>query len=240
MTNIAINTTQNVNIQFTAASIGERILAFVLDYVVKISYVIVVFYLFSPLLNRVDYWGAAGLVSIILLPVMFYTLLSETFMNGQTLGKKVMNIKVVKLEGFEANFTDYVSRWLFNLIDILISSGAVATISIIISNNNQRLGDMVAGTTVISLKKRIGINQTILQEVQVDYIPIFPAAQFLSDKDASIIKNNFDTALQNGNYELLTKLREKLEEVLKTEKGNRGDIEFIETVLKDFNYYTGK
>ncbi len=240
MTNLAINTTQNVNIQFTTAAVGERILACIIDYFVKVAYVIIVFYFLSPVLSSLEDWSAYGLASIILLPVMFYTLILETYMGGQTLGKKWMKIKVVKLDGFEAHFSDFVGRWIFNLIDIYISSGAIAILSIVLSQNNQRLGDMVAGTAVISLKKRLGINQTILEEVQREYVPRFTVAQFLSDKDAHIIKSNMEKALQSQNYELLIALRQKVETILKVEKGQLSDLVFLQIVLKDFNFYTGK
>lgn len=240
MTNLAINTTQNVNIHFTTAAVGERMLACIIDYLVKVAYVIIVFYFLNPILDKLNDWSAYGLASIMLLPVMFYTLILETYWGGQTLGKKWMKIKVVKLDGFEANFSDFVGRWIFNLIDIYSSSGAIAILSIVISKHNQRLGDMAAGTAVISLKKRLGINQTILEEVQREYVPQFTAAQFLSDKDASIIKSNMEKALQSQNYDLLIALRQKVESILKVEKGQLSDLVFLQIVLKDFNFYTGK
>lgn len=240
MTILAINTTQNVNIHFTTASVGERLVAYILDAGILFCYYFLVNIFVSRFFQFDDQWSYIGLLMFLMLPMMFYTLIFESLMNGQTPGKRVMKIKVVKIDGFEAGFTDYVSRWLMRLIDITITSGVAAVISIIISGRSQRLGDMVAGTAVISLKQRTGLYNTIQMDLQESYIPTFPAAQFLSDKDATIIKSNFEIAYRDGNYDLFYKLRVKIEEVLQIRKGNMSDLEFIHVILKDFNYFTGK
>ncbi|MBX9450070.1 MAG: RDD family protein [Taibaiella sp.] len=240
MTILAINTTQNVNINFTTASVGERLVAYILDAIILFCYYFLVSILVNQFFQFDDQWSYIGLMMFLMLPMMFYTLIFESLMNGQTPGKRVMKIKVVKIDGFEAGFTDYISRWLMRLIDITFTSGVAAVISIVLSERNQRLGDMVAGTAVISLKQRTGLYNTIQVDLHESYVPIFPAAQFLSDKDATIIKSNFETAYRDGNYDLFYKLRVKIEDVLHIQKGNMSDLEFINVILKDFNYFTGK
>ena len=74
-------------------------------------------------------------------------------------------------------------RWVFRLIDISISSGAVAVISIIASKRMQRLGDMAAGTTVIKLEKAVTLKQISEFETPEEYQVVFQQAALLSDKD---------------------------------------------------------
>lgn len=244
MSELSINTTQNVNINFTMASVGHRILAYVLDLVVKVAYGIVVYYLFfylfglNKLMDRVDNWSRISILLFFYFPVIFYTLLFESFLEGQTLGKKLLKIKVVKIDGYQASFGDYLIRWIFRIVDISFSGGVVGLISVIVSNKSQRLGDMTAGTSVITLKNDININHTILEEINVDYVPTYPLVIKLSDNDARIIKETFHAARKTNDYQVIYKLRSKVEQVtgIKNQSGN--DEDFIKTILKDYNYYT--
>lgn len=243
MTQLSINTTQNVNINFTAASVGDRILAQLIDLLVKIAYVIVVIVIINLFdleryFDKMDRWSVMGVFSLIGLPYMFYTLVQESLWEGQTIGKKLMKMKVIKLDGYQASFGDYLIRWMFRIIEISIGSGIIGLIAIISSKNSQRLGDMAAGTAVITLKNNININHTILQEVNEDYVPVYPLVIKLSDNDVRIIKETFEAAVATRDYATLIKLREKIIQVtgIKNQSGN--DHDFIRTLLKDYNFYT--
>lgn len=243
MMQLTINTTQNVNINFTSASVGDRLLAQILDLLVKAAYIILVIFLFeitdlSKIFNGLDQWSIMAVISLIGLPVMFYSLVQESFWEGQTIGKKIAKIKVIKLDGYQASFGDYLIRWLFRIVELSVGNGLIALIAMIVNKRNQRLGDMAAGTAVISLKNNININHTILQEVNNDYVPTYPMVIKLSDNDVRIIKENFEKAVAIRDYATLIKLREKIIQVtgIKNQSGN--DQDFIKTLLKDYNYYT--
>lgn len=243
MMQLTINTTQNVNINFTSASVGDRLLAQILDLLVKIAYIILVIFIFeitdlSKIFNGLDQWSIMAVISLIGLPVMFYSLVQESFWEGQTIGKKIAKIKVIKLDGYQASFGDYLIRWLFRIVELSVGNGLIALIAMIVNKRNQRLGDMAAGTAVISLKNNININHTILQEVNNDYVPTYPMVIKLSDNDVRIIKENFEKAVAIRDYATLIKLREKIIQVtgIKNQSGN--DQDFIKTLLKDYNYYT--
>ncbi|KIX22328.1 transporter [Flavobacterium sp. 316] len=243
MSQLAITTTQNVTINFTAASVGDRLLGQLLDTLVKAAYIIAVYFVINVFdLDRffrgMDQWSIMGIFSIIGLPIMFYSLIQESLWEGQTIAKKLLKMKVIKIDGYQAGFGDYLVRWLFRLIEVLIGSGVIGLIAIVTSNKNQRLGDMAAGTAVISLKNNININHTILQEVNNDYVPVYPLVIKLSDNDVRIIKETFETAIKTRDYATLIKLREKVIAVtgIKNQSGN--DQDFIRTLMKDYNYYT--
>ncbi|MDD3003813.1 RDD family protein [Flavobacterium sp.] len=243
MSELTINTTQNVTINFTAASIGHRILAFGIDLLIMMAYLTSVFLFLSYSgleykIQLMDTWSQIAIRSIIFLPVMFYSLIFETFFEGQSLGKKVVRIKVVKIEGYQASFGDYLIRWLFRLVDIVITSGILGFIFIIVSKKYQRLGDMAAGTSVITLRNDVNISSTILEEISYDYKPTYPLVIKLSDNDIRIIKDKFIKAKARRDEELVLKLVSKIEEVTGIKNQSPNNWSFISTVLKDYNYYT--
>jgi len=94
MVELQINTTQNVNINFIAASVGERILAYIIDLVIKIAYVVVAFQIvfnlfeWNTAIEEMDGWSQRAIYMSFLLPVMFYSLVFESVLSGQTIGKE--------------------------------------------------------------------------------------------------------------------------------------------------------
>ncbi|MWB96528.1 RDD family protein [Flavobacterium sp. GA093] len=244
MSELSINTTQNVKINFISASVGERILAYFVDLLIKIAYGIVIwlvfFYLFriDRLFAELDRWSVMSIFFLFYLPIMIYSITLESIFEGQTIGKKISKIKVVKIDGYQAGFGDYLMRWFFRLVDITIFYGIIALISVISSKKSQRLGDMVAGTAVITLKNKINISNTILEEIGEAYVPTYPLVIKLSDNDMRIIKETYLKADAKQDLETIQKLVSKIENVtgIKNQSGNSHD--FIRVVLKDYNFYT--
>lgn len=235
MAELQINTTQNVKINFIAAGVGERLLAFILDMLIKYGYAIILSIAFGVFENM-DQWSEIAINFILGIPIMFYTLASELLMNGQTLGKKAMKIRVVKIDGFQASLSDYVVRWFFRIVDIYLLG--LGFFVIIFNNRSQRLGDMAAGTSVILLKDKVNMSHTILEHLKDDYKPKYPTVIKLSDNDARIIKDTFVSARKAADYKTLIKLRDKIIEVTGIKNATGTDTQFIDTVLKDYNYYT--
>ncbi len=244
MSELQINTTQNVNISFTAASVGERILAYIVDLIIKYAYAGLVFWILFSILKSMgiwdswDEWSLVAIVALFLLPAIFYSLLLESLFEGQTLGKKLMKIQVVKIDGYQASFPDHLVRWFFRVIDINMMSGAIALVSIVSSSKSQRLGDITAGTSVITLKDKVRISHTILEELTENYVPTYPNVVRLSDDDVRIIKETYLNAKKTADHATLIKLRDKVQEVIQTTSQHRDTFGFIETVLKDYSYYT--
>jgi len=251
MAEIQITTTQNVTISFKAAEAGERILAYFVDGLIKYSYVGVVAFIVVRLEKNGagkilpdmdgDPWSFMAVIILLGLPVIFYTLVQETLLQGQTLGKKVAKVKVVKIDGFRAGFLDFFIRWVMRIVDVSLFSGVVALVSIGSTKKHQRLGGMASGTGVISLKKKISIDHTILQEVAEDYKPVYLSVIKLSDNDVRIIKENFLRAKKNNDHKTLTILKTKIVNVIGEEPHPDITINnFISRVLKDYSYLTAK
>jgi len=218
MSELQINTTQNVKIKF------------------KIGYALILNKVFGAF-EDMDEWSQIGVNSLIGLPAVFYTLLLESFLEGQTIGKRVVKIRVVKIDGYQASFSDYLIRWFFRIVDIYLLG--LGFFIMIFNIKNQRLGDMAAGTSVIVLKNKINISHTILEEIADSYVPTYPSVIKLSDNDARIIKDTFMIAKDSKDYNTLIKLRQKIIEVTAIKENlQSNDVDFIDTILKDYNFYT--
>lgn len=251
MAEIQITTTQNVTINFRAAEAGERILAFFIDSLVKLSYIGVLIYFLVKLEKNggstvlpayaKDPWSFMAVIILLGIPVIFYTITLEILLQGQTLGKKLVKIKVVKIDGYRAGFLDFFIRWIMRLVDISLASGVIALVSIGSSKKHQRLGGMASGTAVITLKNKVTINHTILQEIASDYKPIYASVIKLSDNDVRIVKENFLRAKKSNDHKTLLIIKEKITGVIGEEPHPDITAEnFISRVLKDYNYYTAR
>lgn len=108
---VDIRTTQNVSIHYPVASVGDRILAYIVDSLIIFLFVILVIVLFlnvAPNVTNDDSFVWIMLV-LVFIPILFYHLLFEIFMNGQSPGKRAMSIQVVKLNGTQPSIGDYIS-----------------------------------------------------------------------------------------------------------------------------------
>jgi uncharacterized RDD family membrane protein YckC len=92
MQTITIQTSQNIDIEYDLAGVGDRIVAYIIDVLIYGAYLIV-----AGLVSKI-FESKEGLCQFMyFLPVLLYQLLCELVLNGQSIGKKVKNIKVISL-----------------------------------------------------------------------------------------------------------------------------------------------
>ncbi len=236
MDNFQIETAQNVSIQQNVASVSTRIGSFLIDILIIIGYSIITIWILESL--DLDFGMETWVIYLLLgLPVFFYSLLFEVLMNGQSPGKYVNNIRVVKIDGSKPTFGSYLLRWMLRIIDIDFATGSVALLTILLNGKGQRLGDLAAGTTVISEKKRITIEDTLVTDIPLDYIPTFPQVTMLSDTDIQTIKELYRSARRKGNHGVILKLHKKIIDITDI-KTDLKPFDFVDVVIKDYNYYT--
>lgn len=226
---INIRTAQNVEIRYKLAGLGNRVLAKLLDLIIMTGYVIAVGFAITSL----EFMGW-GLI-IFFLPILLYTLLFEVFNNGQTPGKSVIRIKVVSLDGTPLSLGQILTRWLLQSVDVWIMSGLAGLLSIVSGTKQQRLGDMAAGTIVVSLKQDSSLEKTAYVKVEEGYQPLYTQASQLSEQDVRIIKTVL-TDRSDNRYTLISKAAAKIEELLGVNKSVSSQ-EFLKAVVKDYNYY---
>lgn len=240
MQHIDIRTAQNVSISYELASLRERILAFVIDFVI----VVMSFYFLCILIySAFDFesgmfWGILlGLGP--LAAFILYQLFSEIAANGQSWGKKALRIKVVRVDGQEPSLSDYLLRAVFYLLDAFLSFGAIGSIFVTSSAKNQRLGDMTANTTVIRTRSdmHVSLENILSIESLDDYEPAYPQVRQLKESDMLLVKEAVErvkkypnAAHQTAIYELC----DRLCEVLTITKQPQDKIEFLKTLIRDY------
>lgn len=228
---ISITTTQNIELEYELAGIGERIVATIIDIVIILGYFIIINVFGSLTYENTLFWILFGL------PVTFYSLISELVLNGQTVGKKVMGIKVISLNGNHASFSQYIIRWMFRLADLWFSFFLVGTISIATTEKHQRLGDLVAGTTLIRIKPRNTIEQTLyVPTAQTNYNVTYPEVINLRDTDMQLIKEVIINVRKSGNNMLAWQTTEKLEKLLHIKNQYDDPLNFLYVILSDYNH----
>jgi uncharacterized RDD family membrane protein YckC len=246
MQTIEIQTAQNVNIEYPVASIGDRVVAAIIDQLIMVGYLIAIIFLYIWLLNLTEgsplHFPVAYFV-ILFLPLFFYHLLCETFLNGQSFGKKIMKMRVVKLDGSQAGIGSYFLRWILAPIDIYFTYGSVGLITMLINGKGQRLGDLAANTTIVKLKTEAKLDDTILQPTPVNYKVRLPEVSNLSDKDISIVKEVLDLNYKNPDAIMYENILHKTKDAIEKKIGvssNLHPLTFLDTVLKDYNYLLGE
>ncbi len=240
MKTIDVKTTQNVTITYELAEVRDRIFAFLIDLVIMIAgYFILVWILI--LVADVNNESVAIFIiyTVIAPPVIFYSLWSEVLMNGQTVGKKALRIKVIKLDGRPPRFSDYLSRWIFRLLDIYMCFGVIATILAASSDFAQRLGDIASNTAVVKIGNRnfISLGEILKIDSRQNYAPLYPEISNFREEDILLIKQAVDRYQRYRNEahkKAILVLVDNLKKKLGVEEEITEHIKFLKTLIKDY------
>ena len=256
MSIIQISTAFNIDLEFEIAAFHKRLLAYLIDFFLLIMYLFSMKYVlyagFSMELK--DNMGLDILV--VSLPMFLYSLIAELSMNGQTVGKKIMSIRVISLDGGEPTFGQFLLRWitkffewpflfgyvffsldaLFAYIIITGMLGIAVVITITVTPRNQRLGDLAAGTVIVDTRTSMSVADTVFMNVSDEnYKVLFPEVMRLSDGDINTIKTVLTQSRKTNNTDMCYRVEAKVKEVLAI----RSDLytpDFLEKLLEDYNY----
>ncbi len=158
----SIDTPEQVALQFPLAGVGSRFLALLIDLAIQIGANILLVLIVAVALaasartgalNRMSdtagKWFVAGIILVYFLLYWGYFSLFEAFQNGQTPGKRVLKIRVIKDSGRQITFFEALARNLLRVVDALPGVYLVGVISILLTKSNKRLGDLIADTLVV-------------------------------------------------------------------------------------------
>jgi uncharacterized RDD family membrane protein YckC len=260
MSIIRVTTNFNIDLEFEAAPFYRRLFAWLLDTTILVIYIIMATKFINSFAGSSDAETSSALVMILIIPWMTYHVVSEILMNGQSIGKKIMKIRVVNENGGLPGIGQYIIRWLIRTSDymilmiILFAPAAAAMgemefflrigipfgllitdVILVNSKKQQRLGDILAHTLVINASQQQSIADTVFLEVEENYVPSFPQVMQLSDKDINALKGILDTAKKRQDYELANMASEKIKRHLNINT-SLSPYDFLEILLKDYNY----
>ncbi len=263
MPQIKVPTSFNIDVEFEIPDFGRRLVAWLIDIVINLGYVFIAFQLFGEAMNdgfnsEDGYWTGLAIFFLMIMPIVFYPFLCEVFWNGQSVGKKIMHMKVFTVEGSKPSVSQFGIRWLLRVGDVyfigiiilaaIVGPAAIGILfsfvgvfllgdilCVVISNKNQRLGDLAAGTLLINTKTKGSIEESVFMEVADTYVPAFPQVMRLSDRDMNAIRTILGNATKRNDYMLADRTAYKIKSVLNIESPLSA-FDFLETVMKDYNY----
>ncbi len=238
MRTIDITTTQNVTIQYELADLKDRFFAWLIDVVVWVVFIIlllILFYSFSTS-DRVETY----FLYIVVIPViLFYTLISEILLDGQTLGKKALKLRVVKLNGRQPSLSDYLFRWAFRGLDIYFSLGALAAVLVSSSQRAQRMGDVVSNTVVVRIIPQLSFQLADIMRINTmeNYVPKYPEVKRFSEDDMLLVKQTIERARRYPNEahrKAVQLMVQKLTDQMGTELPKSDYLGFLRTLVSDY------
>lgn len=243
---IQVQTAHNVVIDYKTSNPWRRTVAYLIDFTIALAW----YFIWAAFILSFSIWDSWGnwdetqmiFILLVFLPIAFYDLLFEYFNNGQTPGKMALKIRVINTNGTHPTFPTYVIRWAFRPIDFPMTLGTLAFVLIGLTKNSQRLGDYVAGTTVIDLEvEKSNINVSLEDlEFQNSYQVTYPnILGLLSDRDIRIITSVIQES-DDLNKELLAKKIETITGYSYERNTIQGIDNYLSTILNDYNYLATK
>lgn len=233
MTKIKITTTQNIEIEYELATIFDRILAWLIDILIIVVYVVVAVSVAGIIAKDLE----RGLSALVSVPALFYHFAMEQLFQGQSVGKMAMRIKVVRLDGSPANVGNYLLRWVFRILEVnpIMFYGSIAIGSVAFTKYGQRIGDLIAGTTVIKVQRKVSLSETIIASSKEGYQPLFPEVAKLDDIDINTIRDVLNQHRLESTPEVLNACANRVVHVLGvTPPTNMHAEQFLRFVLKDY------
>lgn len=236
MLSVKVTTGQFVAIEQPLASVGERIAAQLIDWFMVTG---VVIFIILPLLNAgMPEWAAVVLLVVV---PWLYPLVMEAFNKGRTVGKASMNIMVARSDGSAATLGDIALRWLLFPVDV--GFACVGVVAILFTSKNQRLGDLAAGTIVISTKNESYFQKrAMLSEfgfVNEGYRPFYRRVAQLTPAQARVISRTLGNDSSRSRIYYINKLADKVMHTLRILPAPGASAEqFLYAVLNDYYYYS--
>jgi uncharacterized RDD family membrane protein YckC len=268
---IKVPTNFNIDVEFEIPEFYRRLIALLIDIVIGFFYYKIAWEIFKSIIRSgfsrwsIDQqYNLQAIAMILFLPILIYHVVLEITMNGQSIGKKIMGIRVVNENGGRASISQFLIRWLLRDVWFLLlliigvqdneggsKPGAVFIILAVLtyfitdiilvasSRKGQRIGDILAHTILIRTYSQASIEETVFQEVADSYIPSFPQIMQLSDKDINAIKSILETSRKKGDFNMAAAASEKIKAHLNIDSA-MSPFDFLDILLKDYNYLSVK
>jgi uncharacterized RDD family membrane protein YckC len=182
---LVVATPERVAFEYTVAGLGSRFMAHAIDVLILLAVFLVLSFL-SIFLGSVLGGGNLALLLWLLVSFLLFVLyfpVLEGAWNGQTLGKRLMRIRVLGDRGEPVTLTQVAIRNLIRLVDFLPVFYGVGIVTLFVQGGSKRLGDFAAGTVVVRDRDRIGLKDLVRAAAPVEAAPpAAPAASIWADR----------------------------------------------------------
>lgn len=163
---LIIETPERVQLEFSLASIGNRFLAVAIDHTIQYFAIFLVLWFILSLagpggaadnaetfFGAMPNWTKAILILVVFLLFAGYFILFEWWWNGQTPGKRLLKLRVIRDDGRPITLWEAIARNLLRICDaapgFVIPIYSIGLVTIFLNNRDQRVGDIFAGTVVV-------------------------------------------------------------------------------------------
>lgn len=232
MKNLEFEDNQGVVLLYTAANSIERVASMIIDYAV-----LFVLFMMVGLIQSMANVGSS-FDYLFFLVFVGYSLILERLTKGQSIGKMALGLRVVKLDGSDLNFDDSFQRWILRIIDIFLGLGSVAILSIESSPRAQRLGDVLADTSVVKtrnvrvpLDKLLSLDKLEYSEAKYERAGELKEAEVLFIRKVVVRSKKYtNDSSKQLLYDTAKRIASRLGEVVPA----GGHQKFLEEVIRDY------
>jgi uncharacterized RDD family membrane protein YckC len=188
-----VATPERVSLSLPVAGIGYRCLAYLVDLALLFFFWVLAYFVFTLLVSDVVgfFSGLSGLVRTLMVLGVFatqwvYWTLCEVLLGGQTPGKRLVGIRVVRVDGSPVGVLESAVRNLVRVVDSFPLIYAVGCLSVLLTRQHRRLGDLLAGTLLVR-EERIDLDKYTATAVPSAALPSPGVATRLASGDVELI-----------------------------------------------------
>ena len=239
--NVDVRTPESIAFRYELAGLGSRFLALVLDMLLQVgvfaalvtglglaaSRIETTKHAVPPELQRyADAIAVAIVVFVIFMLFFGYFIVFETFWNGQTPGKRALGIRTVRDGGYPVDFGAALVRNLIRVGELGLGFYAVSAISMLVSPENKRFGDIAAGTIVVR-DARLAMPKRLVAQPEPEY----GATRYLSGEERALVRrflDRRDALTPQRRHELAALLANRVRERVPPELQRLGDEPLLE------------
>jgi uncharacterized RDD family membrane protein YckC len=168
---LTIETPESIGFTYQVADVGSRFLAIFVDTLIQFGAIIVLSIALAQL-NRLNDLGAlpallpADQFAVVVVIASFllyvgYFAVFEALWHGQTPGKRLVKLRVVKESGYPLTPIDVLVRNLVRLVDFFPAFYSLGVVTMLLNTRARRLGDLAAGTLVVRTRGEITLDRLV-------------------------------------------------------------------------------
>ena len=199
-----VNTPENISFGYDVAGIGSRFLAVFVDTLIQGTLYVFLFIVLVliegldaavPLPRQLRDLAPILTVAVLFLIQFGYFMGFELITGGQTPGKRLLNLRVMKDNGYPLAPLDSVIRNLIRIIDFFPFAYGIGVIVMFLNDRSKRLGDFAAGTIVVKLRDEVKLS-SLSSQAPTGSAPEWPGIENLREADVELIESFLERRAQ--------------------------------------------